>query len=153
MTACAPPNENCAPPPKRGLCPEEINSAGIRLTPSFVIIFFFGNSFFSYDATKINQSFSFGCQRGRIIKYLNSSYLIDDCGNICEFILVTNNKMENKQLVKWIYHTGSQLWPLARQAGRRTATTASGHLEWNLRPKLVFATRIFVIFVDSHRIS
>ena len=39
---------------------------GIRLTPSFVIIFFFGNSFFSYDGTKNNQSFSFGCQRGRI---------------------------------------------------------------------------------------
>ena len=33
MTACAHPNENCAPqtkivPPKRGLCPEEINRRG-----------------------------------------------------------------------------------------------------------------------------
>ena len=28
MTACVPPNENCAPPPKRGLCPDEINRLG-----------------------------------------------------------------------------------------------------------------------------
>ena len=39
---------------------------GVRLTPSVAVIFFFGNSFFFYDATKTNQSFSFGCQRGRI---------------------------------------------------------------------------------------
>ena len=28
MTACAPPNKNCAPLHKRGLCPEEINRLG-----------------------------------------------------------------------------------------------------------------------------
>ena len=73
---------------------------GIRLTPSSVIIFFFGNSFFFYDATKNNQSFSFGCQRGRISKYLNSSYLINDCDNICEFLLVKYNKMKNTQSIE-----------------------------------------------------
>ena len=31
--------------------------------------------------------------------------------------------------------------------------TGSGLLECKLRPKVVFATRIFVIFVDCHRIS
>ena len=41
---------------------------GIWLTPSVVITFFW-QLFFSYDATKNNQSFSFGCQRGRIINY------------------------------------------------------------------------------------
>ena len=70
---------------------------GIRLTPSVVIIFFFGNSCFSYDATKNNQSLSSGCQRGTISNYQNSSALIDDYGNFCEFILVAYNKLENKQ--------------------------------------------------------
>ena len=70
---------------------------GIRLTPSFVITFFFGNSFFSYDATKNNQSFSVGCQRDRISNKKNSYVLIDDYGNFCKFILVTYNKFENKQ--------------------------------------------------------
>ena len=72
---------------------------GIRLTPSFVIIFFFGNSFF-YDATINNESISFGCQRGRISNKEISSYLINDCDNICEFLLVTNNKMKNIQSIE-----------------------------------------------------
>ena len=42
-----------------GYCGNTVNSV-------FCNYFFFGNSFFSYDATKKNQSFSFGCQRGRI---------------------------------------------------------------------------------------
>ena len=73
-----------------------VDSVGIRLTPSFVIIFFLA-TLFSYVATKNNQSFSFGGQRGRICNYQNSSELIDDYGNFCEFVLVTYNKMEDKQ--------------------------------------------------------
>ena len=46
---------------------------GIRLTPSIVFIFFFGNSFFSYGAMINNQSFSFDCPRGTISCYKNSS--------------------------------------------------------------------------------
>ena len=74
---------------------------GIWLTPFFVIIFFFGNSFFFlYDATKNNQSFSFGCQRGRISNKEISSYLINDCDNICEFLLVKCNKMKNTHSIE-----------------------------------------------------
>ena len=72
---------------------------GIRLTPSFVIIFFWQHFFF-YDAAKNYQSFSFGCQRGRISNYRNSSALINNCGNFNVFFLVTYNKMENKQVIE-----------------------------------------------------
>ena len=47
---------------------------------------FFGQLFFFYDAAKNNESFSFGCQRGRISNKEISSYLINDCDNICEFL-------------------------------------------------------------------
>ena len=60
-------------------------------------IFFFGNSFFFCYATKNNQFFSVGCQRDKISNQKNSSALIDDYGNFCVFILVTYNKLENKQ--------------------------------------------------------
>ena len=72
---------------------------GIRLTPSFVIIFFWQHFFF-YDAAKNNESFSFGCQRGRISNKEISSYLINDCDNICEFLLVKCNKMKNIQSIE-----------------------------------------------------
>ena len=49
---------------------------GIRLTPSVVIIYFFGNSFFPYYAMINNQSFFFGCLRGTISWSKNLSYLI-----------------------------------------------------------------------------
>ena len=48
-------------------------------------IFFWQLFFFCY-ATKNNQFFSFGCQRGRISNQKNSSALIDDYGNFCVFI-------------------------------------------------------------------
>ena len=59
---------------------------GIRLTPSFVIIYIFFWQLFFYDATINNQSFSFGCQRGRISNEEISSALIDVCDDNCEFI-------------------------------------------------------------------
>ena len=61
---------------------------------------FFGQLFFFYDAAKNNESFSFGCQRGRISNYRNSSALINNCGNFNVFFLVTYNKMENKQVIE-----------------------------------------------------
>ena len=73
---------------------------GIRLTPSFVITFFLGKSFFSMTQRKNNESLSFGCQRGRISNYLNSSAFINNCGNFCVFFLVTNNKTKNIQSIE-----------------------------------------------------
>ena len=61
---------------------------------------FFGQLFFFYDAAKNNESFSFGCQRGRIINYRNSSALIGVCDDICVFFLATNNKMKNIQSIE-----------------------------------------------------
>ena len=76
-----------------GYCGNMVNSV-------FCNYIFFWQLFFFYDATKNNQSFSFGCQRGRTINYRNSSALINNCGNFCAFFLVTNNKMENKQIIE-----------------------------------------------------
>ena len=61
---------------------------------------FFGQLFFFYDAAKNNESFSFGCQRGRISNKEISSYLINDCDNICEFLLVKCNKMKNTHSIE-----------------------------------------------------
>ena len=73
---------------------------GIRLL-RLLLLHFFWQLFFFYDAAKNNESFSFGCQRGRIMYYRNSSALIGVCDSIfCEFLLVKYNKMKNTQSIE-----------------------------------------------------
>ena len=69
---------------------------GIRLTPSVVMIFFLATLFFLIQQRK-TISLSLLAANVQDKQQKNSSALIDDYGNFCVFMLVTYNKLENKQ--------------------------------------------------------